>query len=694
MKARPTVPKKLSVGHRKLFGIPCRLVLLVFFFVFFLASLWFIHRKSYYDLNNTLPPDKKSTDLSDLPTRYPEYQSLPVEQHKSQQLSRDLNAVIIPKQIIPDRFDPPMPWSDFVKMPLSGKNTKFQVRNDSINYANSHITWFLPEAIKKALRVTGDGESMTSPYFCSDTVEKSLSSPFLNDSSLQWCKWALDPSEKGGQVKVGSSWGRLITHDDRSKYDLFDCNTVSAGKNPTCDDNWGDISVKSWAKSKHPDVTSSSVCSNNKRSGMECFVNDKKDTYCVLHKAQINFALQRPMPKDGGKRLSREFESNFISIDCSLDSKSMEKKMVNAFPFPYLFSTAVDANSSCDYIIPGNVLLHSHDNILNMGHTMEDLLNVWLRLWLDNGSAKSIGDITLLSIDALRLNNNFNDIPPPSFFQPYYQNFKDFFPGTVVFGNRTVCFERLMIQPHPSKSFVWESWNRDLPCTFLGPSSLYQRWNLHVRYSYGLLDEKLLQTDRELRVLLIDRKENHNDWGTQRSSRIILNMEELNKSLGRSIHNWEQGEDNTNKIKIHFVVKDLASISYIEQLRLISSTSIIVGMHGAGISHLMHMSIGTRYCCGVIEIFPKGLFSQIRGHGNMARKMGLMFSRIDVDDKNSHSYGTTVPVEEVSGKVITMINAIVSSSASSYNQGSSEARNVYNPHCVRKDVAKNPFLEH
>jgi hypothetical protein len=30
-------------------------------------------------------------------------------------------------------------------------------------------------------------------------------------------------------------------------------------------------------------------------------------------------------------------------------------------------------------------------------------------------------------------------------------------------------------------------------------------------------------------------------------------------------------------------------------------------MHGAGIANTMHMPVGTKYCCGVVEIFPQGM---------------------------------------------------------------------------------------
>jgi hypothetical protein len=68
-------------------------------------------------------------------------------------------------------------------------------------------------------------------------------------------------------------------------------------------------------------------------------------------------------------------------------------------------------------------------------------------------------------------------------------------------------------------------------------------------------------------------------------------------------------------------------------------------MHGAGIANSMHMPIGTRFCCGVIEIFPQGEFQNIRGYGNMARRMGHHYERIKLGAENSHSNGGFVPLK-------------------------------------------------
>jgi hypothetical protein len=94
-----------------------------------------------------------------------------------------------------------------------------------------------------------------------------------------------------------------------------------------------------------------------------------------------------------------------------------------------------------------------------------------------------------------------------------------------------------------------------------------------------------------------------------------------------------------------------------------------------GIASSMHMAIGSKLCCGVVEIYPSGEFSPIRGHGNMARKMGLLYDRMDIDADRSQHDGASVPTEELSNKVVAMIKSIRDA-----------------PTCVVADVRDDPYL--
>lgn len=58
------------------------------------------------------------------------------------------------------------------------------------------------------------------------------------------------------------------------------------------------------------------------------------------------------------------------------------------------------------------------------------------------------------------------------------------------------------------------------------------------------------------------------------------------------------------------------------------------------------MAIGRKNCCGIVEIFPDGEFKPIRGYGNMARRMGLHYRRLDVGSSHN-SAGVAVPVDSL-----------------------------------------------
>ena len=101
---------------------------------------------------------------------------------------------------------------------------------------------------------------------------------------------------------------------------------------------------------------------------------------------------------------------------------------------------------------------------------------------------------------------------------------------------------------------------------------MFQRWNLQLRWRYGLLDEKHLNrspTSPPL-ILLLIRKGRSGD-GSYSESRIISNPAEVVRAL-----------KGIGEVEVRDI--DLSDYSFDEQMLLISKTSIIVGMHGAGIT--------------------------------------------------------------------------------------------------------------
>jgi hypothetical protein len=507
----------------------------------------------------------------------------------------------------------------------------------------------------------------TNLRICSKEIDELLAKPVLSSDDIQWCANALDPRK--GKVIVGKSWGNLKTREERDKFEKLNCNTASTGKNPSCSDAWGDQHIYNWRKNPSVDFT----CPVNRNPGnppakIQCYRNDLHDQYCVFYQAKINFAKMRKVPHSTGIP-SRAFEKDFLAIQCPGQSTAE----IPDFKLGHLYSSHGNGgDNSCDVMIPGTTILYSHDNIRNMCHTWNDILNVWLLLWLQD-EAEKINQVTFLTVDAMKLYNNFDD-QINEFYTEYYNHFKQIKRG-LDYNNQQVCFEKLITQSLPSRGFVWENWQQDLPCSFVGPSSLFQRYNLQIRSGFQLLPFQQHQkststTSSGLQVLLIVRSETKNDWGSYRTSRLMLNSDAVISQLQQ----LSQGTSTTSPFKL--IIKDMGKMkSYTEQIKLIAETSIMIGMHGAGIVHSMHMSIGQENCCGVLEIFPKGEFSPVRGYANMIRKMGIHYERIDISEQNSKSQGAIVPLTTVTDKLSVLLTKVTKQHS-----------------CILDSVKSNPYL--
>jgi len=147
-----------------------------------------------------------------------------------------------------------------------------------------------------------------------------------------------------------------------------------------------------------------------------------------------------------------------------------------------------------------------------------------------------------------------------------------------------------------------------------------------------------MPTNKGITLLLVVRQAKGSE-----TSRVFANPSQLQSAL-RSIDG------------VTVVVQDLSLLSFTEQVHLVASSSIVIGMHGAGIASSMHMAVGTKYCCGVIEIFPRGEYSSIFGYGNMARRMGHYYERLDLTSEGgAGGGGTHVPTESV----VQLANSII-----------------------------------
>ena len=265
------------------------------------------------------------------------------------------------------------------------------------------------------------------------------------------------------------------------------------------------------------------------------------------------------------------------------------------------------------------------------------------------------------------------------------------------------------MQPKPELKF--ESTNPLCSQT----SAIHQRYNLHMRYRYNILPTMSQASFAELTtskisILLVTRtlkpgqlvqSGGNNNALEHTVSRLFRNQEEIIASLQQFVGK-KQDELKEKKIEVALNVVDLSSLPYEDQITLVSQSSIIIGMVGSPIANSIYMSLGGNIvysqdipsklvCCGVIEIFPPLPATStipVKGYGQMARKLGFQYERLELVSSNNTSaiadtdsgkpveIGSVVPISPLLSSIEKMLQNLI-------EQGDS---------CILPNVYQSPFL--
>jgi hypothetical protein len=283
--------------------------------------------------------------------------------------------------------------------------------------------------------------------------------------------------------------------------------------------------------------------------------------------------------------------------------------------------------------------------------------------------------------------------------------------------NAKLCFKRLILQPRPSLSFHWDGTGNnnnnnnmeDESCPGSNRiSSILQRWNLQIRNNYQLLKPyEELKTNEILQILLITRSVKststiHNNNHTIAVTpppppspplaadhilhRLFANQVEIISALQTFV-------TSQTSVQTTLLVSDMMSLPFEEQITIMSQSSIVIGMHGAGIMNSIHMPIGTRYCCGILEIIPSsssggGVSSSSKGYRGLVNKLGMKYERLDITattttvlptttSTSSTTVGSIVPIPLLLEQLKKLIQQIVVDSKGS---------------CIIDEVRNAPYL--
>ena len=221
---------------------------------------------------------------------------------------------------------------------------------------------------------------------------------------------------------------------------------------------------------------------------------------------------------------------------------------------------------------------------------------------------------------------------------------------------------------------VWGDWTLDNPCSFKGPSPLYQSFSLHLRErwkaQYGEDSLPLPPTD-VVHVVLEVREYNRKKKNQYQSgSRVIANLDSLVTAI-KSIPG------------VKLTVQSFSHLDFKQQVALSHSAGVLLSMHGAGTANMFHAAVGAPNCCALIELFPdkSAPFHSIRGFGNLARHMGMHYYRYQAKSGDSSLRGTTIAVDTVV-QLVQQAVAAVKNAPSCLNNASSSTVGLLSPPAV------------
>ena len=354
------------------------------------------------------------------------------------------------------------------------------------------------------------------------------------------------------------------------------------GKLTTCLERFGDNFITQWQQ--QPDV--STGCHHPAHAHAQGIItgslsckeqnNDLKQTLCVLTNAHINFRRMETIktcpPHEKQHCYHREITAGFLQLACPVDDPLIESTLTSNLHLSNSGSTGhhgnENKNETCDITLTDDIIIFSANEIENLGHTLEDFMNIWLMLHVAQSTRHTKQRVTILVVD--QLHGGLGRFTADQ--SPFYRFLETLYHRVIYassIADKILCSKKLITftSPRDRFPFIFGGMEYAIECSFRGPSALYQRWNLFVRESFGTLGASALLSSPAgvLNVLLILRG-NSSQQVHQQANR-DFSSETKQKLIGR-----------LKKItSIKLAVVDLGQYSMTEQMRIISDHHVIIG---------------------------------------------------------------------------------------------------------------------
>lgn len=206
-----------------------------------------------------------------------------------------------------------------------------------------------------------------------------------SQEDINWCK-RLAVKNK---IVVGKSWGRT-SKAERKKYNEMSCDSIVAlGSQATCDERFGWGLPFLWLRGRSPSNTTA-------RDAYECVTSATANVMCRMTASMDHSLYKTVVPNPSKDIASREFLSGFLQTYGRLPAKGPDKlvwtgHLNNPHPYPHNITSGGDLtirhktfsqrsyslDRACDYWEMRPTFVLAPDLQTNVGHYMNDLMNLW-----------------------------------------------------------------------------------------------------------------------------------------------------------------------------------------------------------------------------------------------------------------------------------------------------------------------------
>ena len=197
--------------------------------------------------------------------------------------------------------------------------------------------------------------------------------------------------------------------------------------------------------------------------------------------------------------------------------------------------------------------------------------------------------------------------------------------------------------------------------TPLKPVAGYDVLAAIIRRHLGILTMKD-DSSETLRVVLLVREKQQSGY---------------QKQVRRQFYNKNEIADKLKRLpRVDLKVVDLQQYTFKQQITMLSSTALLIGMHGAGLTNAMFMLPGS----AVLEVLP-GSFSEAMMTQTLFKDIsadaGLQYSSMKTaPDSCDASDSCTIPVEDMAAKVAAILQNVLKRRRMATSGGQKKMKNV------------------